>query len=41
MVWRYICWKETLYWEEEPVAELELTVPLPVEHDRAADRMGR
>ena len=40
-MWRYICWKETLYWEEEPVAELELTVPLPVEHDRAADRMGR
>ena len=40
-MWRDICWKETLYWEEEPAAELELTVPLPAEHDRGADRMGR
>lgn len=40
-MWRDICWKETLYWEEEPAAELELTVPLPAEHGRGADRMGR
>lgn len=40
-MWRDICWKDILYWEEETVAELELTVPLPVEHDRGADRMGR
>lgn len=40
-MWRYICWKETLDWEGEPVVELELSVPLPVEHDRGAVRMGR
>lgn len=40
-MWRDICWKETLFWTEEPVAELELTVPLPAEHGRGADRMGR
>ena len=41
MVWKYICWKETLCREEEPVVELEFSVPLPVEQGRAEKRMGR
>ena len=40
-MWKDICWKETLYWEEEPVLELELSVPIPVEEDQGAVRMGR
>ena len=40
-MWKDICWKETLNWEEEPVLELDLAVPLPVEEDRGAVRMGR
>ena len=40
-MWRYICWKEILDWEGEPVAELEFSVPLPAEYERGAVRMGR
>lgn len=40
-MWKEICWKERLDWEGEPVLELELAVPLPVEEDRGAVRMGR
>lgn len=40
-MWKDICWKESLDWEGEPVLELELAVPLPVEEDRGAVRMGR
>lgn len=40
-MWRDICWKETLNWEEEPVLALDLSVPLPVEEDRGGVRMGR
>ena len=40
-MWKDICWKESLDREGEPVLELELAVPLPVEEDRGAVRMGR
>lgn len=40
-MWEYICWKETLFWAEEPVLELALRVPLPVGEGPAERRMGR